>query len=133
MQIKLISIIIAISLAVAIFISTSDARHIPSQFNRRNQEAVNSNSKSACGPCPDDSNFSQVHILRGNDNHKSYMFVDLLSPNGCCDVIAKDISNPLDIRGKVPNNCTHITMDTVTCSYNSYYIKFITLQFYVHN
>ena len=134
MQINLILITTAVILALAIFIPTSDARHIPSQFNRRDQDSVASKSESVCGSCPDGSNFSYVYILRGNDSHKSYMYVDLLSPNGCCDVIAKDVSNPLDIRGNMLNNCTCIQnyRHLATCSYNSYYITSITLSVTSH-
>ena len=124
MQVNLILVTTAVILALAIFIPTSDARHIPSRFNRRDQESVASNSESVCGSCPDGSNFSYVYILRGNDSHKSYMFVDLLLPNGCCDVIAKDVSNPLDIQGNMLNNYTCIQnyRHLATCNYNSYFI-----------
>ena len=108
MQDNLIVIVTAVVLALATFISTSDARHMQSRFNRRDQGAVASNSESTCGPCPDDSNFSYVYILRGRHDYKSYLYIDLLSPNGCCDVVAKKYANPLDIRGKILSNCTHL-------------------------
>ena len=108
MQYNLIVITTAVVLALAIFISTSDARHIQSQFNRRDQDAVGSSSESVCGPCPDSSNFSYVFIQRESRDYKSYMYIDLLSPNGCCDVVAKEYANPLDIQGKMLNNCTCI-------------------------
>ena len=104
MQSNLIVITTAVVLAMATFISTSDARHIQSRFNRRDQDAALSNSKSTCGPCQDGSNFSHVFILRGTPEDISYMYTDLHSPNGCCDVIVKKKANPLDIRGKRLNN-----------------------------
>ena len=102
MQYNLIVIATAVVLALAIFISTSDARHIQSRLNRRDQDA---SSESNCGPCPDNSNFSYVYILRESRNFKSYLYIDLLSSNGCCDVVAKEHANPLDIQGKMLNNC----------------------------
>ena len=103
MQEKLIVITTAVALALAIFISTSDARHIhgtttvsqPSPPHTGNTVG----SKPECGPCQG-SNFSNVLIRR--EDSRSYMFVDLLSTNECCNVIAKDSEsvNPLDIRGK---------------------------------
>ena len=99
MQDNLIVMATAVVVALAIFISTSDAQHIhprpssnpPSRFG----------SSSACGPCQDNSNFSYVFVLRGSDDNSSYLFIDLTSPDGCCDVVAKYDANPLDIRGKV--------------------------------
>ena len=92
----------AVALALAIFISTSDARHIHGTTTVSQPSPNTGNtfgSKPECGPCQG-SNFSNVLILRGDS--KSYMFVDLLSTNECCNVIAKDSEsvNPLDIRGK---------------------------------
>lgn len=92
----------AVALALAIFISTSDARHIHRTTTVSQPSPHTGNtfgSKPECGPCQG-SNFSNILILRGGS--KSYMFVDLLSTNGCCNVIAKDSEsvNPLDIQGK---------------------------------
>ena len=106
MQDNVIVIATAVVLALAIFISTSDARHIRAEGQSVNPSRGSGGrgSNSVCGPCQDksNSNFAYVFVLRGSNDNRSYMFIDLT--DGCCDVVAKYGANPLDIRGKVVYN-----------------------------
>ena len=115
MQNNLIVIATTVVLALATFISTIDARHIHGTSVSRPSEHTDktSGSNSACGPCKG-SNFSNVLVLKGDS--KFYMFVDLLSSNKCCDVIAKDSKNVnlLDIRSKRLHDHIHITTKIAT-------------------
>ena len=108
MQDNVIVMATAVVVALAIFISTSDAHHIRAQRQLINPPDGfgGRGSNSVCGPCRDksNSNFAYVFVLRGSHDNKSYMFIDLTSPDGCCDVVAKYGANPLDIRGKVLYN-----------------------------
>ena len=103
MQDNLTVITTTVALVIAIFISTSDAEQI--------QRSSGNPSPTACGPCQDNSNFSYVFVLRGRYNQRSYMYIDLHSPNGSSNVVAKKYVNLLDIRGKVLYNYMH-TKDT---------------------
>ena len=108
MQSNLIVIATTVVLVLIIFISTIDARQIHGTTVSRPSEHTDktSGSGSACGPCKG-SNFSNVLVLRGDS--KLYMFVDLLSSDNCCDVVAKDSKsvNLLDIRSKSLHNHIH--------------------------
>ena len=122
MQNNLIVIATTVVLALATFISTIDARNIHGTSVSRPSEHTDktSGSNSACGPCKG-SNFSNVLVLRGNS--KFYMFVDLLSSDKCCDVIAKDSKsvNLLDIQSKGVHDHNHISIKIITYIH-SYYI-----------
>ena len=99
----------AVVLAIAVFISANDAKDI-----RRSEQST------VCGPCQDNSSFSYVFILRGCGDHKSYMYIDLLSPNGSSNVVAKKYANPLDIRGKALHNYIYTTLLQIPIMYSSY-------------
>ena len=99
MQDNLIVITTTVALVIAIFISTSDAEQI--------QRSSGNPPPTACGPCQDNSNFSYVFVLRGRYNQRSYMYIDLSSPSGSHNVVAKKYANPLDIRGKALHNYMH--------------------------
>ena len=90
----------AVALVMAIFISTSDAEQ-----TGRSLGNPPSKRSTVCGPCQDNSNFSYVFVLKGCHDQRSYMYIDLLSPNGSRNVVAKKYANPLDIRG---NTITYI-------------------------
>ena len=100
-------VIAAVVLTLATFASGIDVYHEQGPSNRFEQDDT-SDSESACGPCPDNSNFFHVFVLRGRQTFSSYMFVDLLS--NCCNVVVKSASDvyPLDIRGKELNMQLHI-------------------------
>ena len=130
MQSNLIVIATTVVLALFIFISTIDARHIHGTTVSRPSEHTDktSGSSSACGPCKG-SNFSNVLVLRGDS--KLYMFVELLSSDNCCDVIAKDSKsvNLLDIRSKRLQNHIHIANYKPNYLY-SYYIVLSVVKCY---
>lgn len=100
-------VIAAVVLTLATFASGIDVYHEQGPSNRFEQDDT-SDSESACGSCPDNSNFFHVFVLRGRQTFSSYMFVDLLS--NCCNVVVKSASDvyPLDIRGKELNMQLHI-------------------------
>ena len=96
----------AVVLVSAIFISTVDVCYQQSPSDLFNAEENTFDSDVSCDPCPNNSTFYRIGVLRGNQSiSSSYMFVDLVDfpSNSCCNVIAKPVSevDPTDIRGKM--------------------------------
>ena len=95
----------AVVLVSAIFISTIDVCYQQSPSDLFNVEENTFDSDLSCDPCPNNSGFWHIGVLRGNQTtSKSYMFVNLTDfpSNSCCNVIAQPTSkvNPTDIRGR---------------------------------
>ena len=95
----------AVVLVLATFISTIDACYQQSPSDPFNVEEDAFDSDLFCDPCPNNSTFYHIGVLRGNQSFSSsYMFVDLVdfSTNSCCNITAKPKSEvyPTDIRGK---------------------------------
>ena len=95
----------AVVLVSAIFISTVDVCHQQSLPDLFNAEEDKFDFDVSCDPCPNNSTFYHIGVLKGNQSSsRSYMFVDLVDfpSNSCCNVIAKPTSeiDLTDIRGK---------------------------------
>lgn len=96
----------AVVLILAISISTVDVCYQQSPPDLFNAEEDIIDSDVYCDPCPNNSTFYHIGILRGNQStSSSYMFVDLVDfpNNSCCNVIAKPMSavDQKDVRGKM--------------------------------
>ena len=94
----------AVVLVLATFISTIDAYYHQSPSDPFTLEEDAFDSDLLCDPCPNNSSFYHIGVLRGNQSiSSSYMFVDLVDfSSNCCNIIAKPKSEvyPTDIRGK---------------------------------
>ena len=99
---KATTVIGAVVLVLAIFITTINVFYgeNPSDLFNVKQDAFDSDP--FCDPCPNNSNFYHIGVLRGSQsNISSYMFVNLsdFPSNSCCNVIAKPKVYLTDIRG----------------------------------
>ena len=109
MQDNVIAIVAAVTAAVvllAIFISTANTNYQQSKSDSINVEQDIFDLDPICNPCPNNSDFYHIGILRGSqDISDTYMFVNLVdfTSNSCCNVIGKPESEVVlsDIRGNV--------------------------------
>ena len=109
MQDNLIAIVAAVTAAVvllAIFISTVDTYYQQSQLDSINVEQDAFDLDPICNPCPNNSDFYHIGVLKGSQNiSNTYMFVNLVdfASNLCCNIIGKPESEVVlsDIRGNV--------------------------------
>ena len=96
------SILVMATVAImGIFISTIDACYVPNPFEEDNDaftSDLSRNSEFSCDLCPNSSKLYHISVLRGNK--ELYMFVDILSTDTCCNVVANHAEYLTDARGK---------------------------------
>ena len=94
----------AVALVLGILISTIDIcyeRSPPDPFKQDYDTDVSCDSDYSCDLCPNSSKLYRIVVLRGSEEStKLYMFVDILSNNTCCNVVANHTRYLTDIRGK---------------------------------
>ena len=95
-----IFVIATVVLVLGIFISTIDASYEESSPDVITSD-LSSDSDYSCDLCLNSSKLYHIAVLRGNKESKElYMFVDILSTNTCCNVVANRTWYLTDVRGK---------------------------------
>ena len=95
-----IFVIATVVLVLCIFVSIIDA-----SYEENSPDIITSDLSSdldySCDLCSNSSKLYHIAVLRGNKESKElYMFVDILSTNTCCNVIANHTWYLTDVRGK---------------------------------
>ena len=101
MQNCIFVIAIAVALALGSTIDVYNEKTQPGPFKQDHDIDLSYDSDYSCDLCPNSSKLHRIAVLRGSKESKElYMFVDILSGNTCCNVVANHTWYLTDIRGK---------------------------------